>query len=280
MNFMNQEARVDESFGSRKFSVTMEGRIKDYEKNILCRSSCPDTLPMYFLSENGLEKAYYDFTDYLQLNDYVKKYQVPDEGVRKDFNSVRAALDIAARVLVNLKDMESYLLFPERTAIDPDLIFVNPADGEIRFAYYPEEKSGLSLQAKVLRLIDTMNESFANTEAAVYFQRFKEQVVMNNPGLDGMIRNLGILQREASYAYWNPEELRRPYEGSARLNLEKEEGPHNKRSWRKQAAIHGFLALSLAGIFAAGILDTFQFAGLLLLAAAGDLTIVRRIRCY
>ncbi len=279
MNFMNQEARVDESFGRRKFSVTMEERIKDYEKKILCRSCCPDTLPMFFLSENGLEKAYYDFTDYLQLNDYIKKLRV-SEGVRKDFNPVRAALDLTARVLVNLKDMESYLLFPERAAIDPDLIFVNPAGGAIRFAYYPEEKPGLGLQEKILRLIDTMNESFDNTEATVYFQRFKEQVVMNNPGLDGMIRNLGILQREASYVYWNPNELRRPFEGSARSNLEKEEGPHNKKSWRKLAAIHGVLALSLAGIFAAGILDILQFAGLLFVAAAGDLLIVRRIRSY
>ncbi len=268
---------MDESFGRRKFCISMENIIKGYERKMLCRSECPNILPMYFQSEDGEEKAYYDFTGFLPLEDYVKKNLASAENVRKDHGQVRFALDILSRVLSNLMDMENYLLCAGRAAIGLDVIFIDPANGEVRFAYYPEGKSEVNLQTRILRLIDTMCELFNSAEAVAYFWNFKEQIILNNLGLSGMIRSLSNMQREVSYVYWNPDELRKDRENSASPSHERGETDRLERSWHRPAAIQVLLGLALVGVFVAGALDHVQFAGLVMLAAGGDFMLIRKL---
>ncbi len=282
IKFLSKEVFLEESAGKRKIFLIMEEKIMGFEKRMLCDSGCPFTLPMHFISEGETEKVYYDFTGFIQLEEYIKRITTTDRSDRESQKTIFDALDVMTKILECLKGMESYLLFPERISIHPDLIFINLNDGRIAFAFYPNEKMDMPLQSRVIEMVDAINGLYGDVEAEQFLEKFKDYIYMKNPGLDGMIGNLGILQREVSYIFWNTKNFRREEEKEFIDGREHADKPLTAvlkaPASLKTIAIQAFLGVGLLTVFLSGILEMMNFAGLFVIVAGVDLLIMRTLR--
>jgi len=281
INFLSKEVFIEESAGKRKIFLIVEERIREYEKRMLCDSDCPFTLPMHFISENETEKVYYDFTGFIQLEEYIKRKTTTDSSDRESQKARFDVLDILTKILECLKGMESYLFFPERISIHPDLIFLNLNDGRIAFAFYPNEKIDMPLQGRVIEMVDTINGFYGDVEAEQFLKKFKDYIYMKNPGLDGMIGNLGILQREVSYIFWNTKNFRGEEDKEIIDDKEHADKPSaavlKKPAPQKTIMIQVLIGVALLSVFLSGILEIVSFAGLVVIAAGVDFLIMRTL---
>lgn len=203
------EAQIEESGGRRKFCMVVEGRIREYEKRMICGSDCPYALPMHFITEGETEKAYYDFTGYLQIEDHIKRQVLDDPSVMGNQSLISGALEILSGILGCLKGLELYLIFPERISIHPDLIFIDSNCSRAVLAFYPGKNPEAPLQSRIISLLDEMGVMYRNAEVDQYFKKLKDFILAKNPGLDGMIAFLGTMQREVSYIYWHSADFRK-----------------------------------------------------------------------
>jgi len=281
IKFLSKEVFLEESAGKRKIFLIMEEKILEYEKRMLCDSDCPFTLPMHFITEGEIEKVYYDFTGFIQLEEYIKRKITTDRLDRVSQKTIFDALDVMTKILECLKGMESYLLFPERISIHPDLIFINLNDGRIAFVFYPNEKMDMPLQSRVVEMVDALNELYGDVEAEQFLKKFKDYIYLKNPGLDGMIGNLGILQREVSYIFWNTKNFRREEEKEFiedREHADKSVAAVLRApSFIKTIAFQAFLGVGLVAVFLSGLLELVNFVGLFVIVAGVDFWIMRTL---
>lgn len=282
MKFISKEVFLEESAGKRKIFLIMEEKIMEYEKRMLSDSDCPYTLQMHFISDEGAEKVYYDFTGFIQLEEYIKRKTTTDISERESQKMIFDALDIMTKILECLKGMESYLIFPERISIHPDLIFVNLNDGRIAFAFYPNDSKDTPLQGRVIEMIDTISGLYDDVEAALFLEKCKNYIYLKNPGLDGMIGNLGMLQREVSYIFWNTKNFRGEVD---KESIDSGEPADKSLSslFKKPALLQTIVIQALIGaalfmVFLSGRLEIVNFAGLIVIAAALDMLIIRTLR--
>lgn len=281
IKFLSKNVFLEESAGKRRIFLIMDERIMEYEKRMLCDSGCPFTLPMHFISDEESMKAYYDFTGYIQLEEYIKRKTFIDVSDRESQKSLFDALDVLTKILECLKGMESYLLFPERISIHPDLIFIDLSKKCLAFAFYPNEMMDKPLQSRIIDIVDAINGLYGEVEVEQFLEKFKDYIYKKNPGLDGMIGNLGILQREVSYIFWNTKNFRGEEEKVPNDGKEYTEKPLTavlkKPSSKQIIVIQAFFGVALLAVFLSGILDIVNFAGLMVIAAAVDLLIMRTL---
>jgi len=296
IKFLSKEVFIEESAGKRKILLIMEEKIRGYEKRMLCDSGCPYTLPMHFISDEGTMKVYYDFTGYVQLEEYIKRKKNTDLSDRESQKTIFDALDVLSKVLGCLKGMESYLIYPERISIHPDVIFINLNSEQIALAFYPNDNTNLTLQYRIIALIDDVNGLCNDHETELYLKKFKDFIFMKNPGLDGMIGNLGMLQREVSYIFCNTKSFRRMEDketfseyrgtkGSLKESIESRKPSEKllsaifkKPAYLKAIAIQVIFGAVLTAVFLSGILEILNFAGLAVIATGVDLWIMRALR--
>lgn len=282
IKFLSKEVFIEESAGKRKIFLIMEEKIREYEKRMISDSGCPFTLPMHFISDDETRKVYYDFTGFIQLEEYIKRKATTVRSDRESEKTIFDALDVLTKILECLKGMESYLFFPERISIHPDSIFINLNDGRIAFAFYPNEKMEMPLQSRVIEIVDAINGLYGDVETEQFLEKFKDYIYMKNPGLDGMIGNLGILQREVSYIFWNTKNFRGGEEKESIDNREHADKPLTsvlKRPAPLQTiVIQALIGVVLFVVFLSGILEIVNFAGLIVIAAGVDMLIMRTLR--
>lgn len=281
ITIITQQGEVEESAGKRKFCLTLDKNLMDYEKRMLCESGCPYTLPMHFISDEGKDRAFYDFTGFVQLEEYIKRKHSFEAGDRENGRPVSDILNLLSGILECLKGMERYLFYPERYSIHPDTIFVELDHGQVTVAFFPNDEPELTLQARILLLIDRINEICRDDDTDKYLNKLKEAIYSRNPGLDGMTGILGTIQRDVSYIYWSTSSFRRT-EVSETPEKEDDE-KRTALSWkktvrRKSAAIQAVFAAVLAAVLLLGKLDAVNFAGLAILAAGLDIWIMRKLR--
>ena len=281
INFLSKDVFLEESAGKRKILLVMDENIMDFEKRMLCDSDCPFTLPMHFISDEESMKAYYDFTGYIQLEEYIKRNKVSDSTNRESQNTIFDALDVLNKILECLKGMEEYLLFTERISIHTDLVFIDLCNKHLAFAFYPNEMIGKPLQSRIIDIVDSINGLYGDVEAEQFLEKFKDYIYKRNPGLDGMIGNLGILQREASYIYWNTKNFRgveEPESNDGREYTDKPLTVLKKSPSMKIIVIQALIGAALLAVFLSGILEIVKLAGLTVITAAVDLMIIRMLR--
>lgn len=286
ISFIDQSGQVEETAGKRKFFLIPESKIMEFEKRMLSESGCPYTLPMHFISDEGREIAYYDFTGFVQMEEYIKRKIALKAGERDGGKPAGDMLKLLSGILECLRGMERYLLSPERCAVHPDAIFVEPGTGQVSFAFYPGGGQGLTLRERIFFLIDRMSELCHDEVAGGYLHRVKSEIGDQNPGLDGMISVLGAAQREVGYIYWNTASFRKEEgNGSPMKNdVGDQAAPVRKKSaftkagvFPKIIAIQAVFAALLAAAFLTGRLDAASFAGLAIIAAGADAGILHRI---
>ena len=299
MRFISKEARIEDSAGRRKFRLALDNRLKEYEKGMLCRSRCPHILPMHVLNEDGEERAYYDFTGTVPLTEYLRRLASCSASGMENKKAVGDALDALSGILGCIKGMENHLVFPERIAVHPDAVFVDPDNGKIFLAFYPLEDPETTFQSRILSLVDAMKEVWRDPETAQYFEKFREYIQMRNPGLDGMIAMLDTLRREVGYIYWNSGCFREPgdKEPGADHGLNERTTDAGRFTYKQNGmkqgtgknrdskrALIGLVALQavFAACFAAAFLsdafDIVNLAGMAVIAAAIDLSILRKLQ--
>lgn len=275
IRIISAEGQIEESAGRRRFCLIPDGMFMNYEKKMLCCSGCPHTLPMYFLSIDGTETVYYDFTGLIRLEDHIKRRSDDDLPGRE--NQIYDALDVLSKILESIKGMESYMLFPERFSIHPDTIFLHP-DGRAAFAFFPNENPDMTLQDRIIALIENLIRLYRNADTEQYLSKYKDLIHTKNPGLDGMISILGTLKREVSYIYWNTKNFRR-LEGNESFPEYEKTGWNRKeeKAFMKPLAVQAGFAAGLTAVYLSGTLEFTSFAGLAVLTAGADLWIMRKL---
>lgn len=281
-NLISWKAQVDESSGRRKFCLVPEEKIREYEKRMLRGSGCPYALPMVFLSEDGEEKACYDFTGFILLAEYIKRETQDCRPASESKRPVFGVLDLLSGILDCIKGLECYLIFPERISIHPDLIFINADNGKVSFGFYPNDKPEEALQNRLVALIGEMNDLYRDQEAELYLNKLTDFIHMKNPGLDGIIALLGTMQREISYIYWYSGNFRKTeekasYDGERTERNKKHTRLFHGRETVKAIAIQAVFGVGLAAAFLSGTLDPVNFAGLAIIAAGADLWLMRKL---
>jgi hypothetical protein len=286
-NIMMMQEQIEETAGKRHIRLIPDERFREFEKRMLCDSSCPYTLPMHFMADHGNDTVFYDFTGHIQLTDYIKSEKTFDSDAKDRGNGkmVCETLKLLIGIMECVKGMERYLLFSERYSLHSDFIFVNSDSKKPAIAFYPVVQSNKTLQQKIQELIDALT-CCGDDDTGKYLNQFKQTIDFKNPGLDGMISLAGKLCRDAGYIYWNPDSLR---SADPTISTEKEEcgkemrkvavkKPLKRLNSLKYLAIQGIIAALLTFVFFSGYFDCSGFAGLAIIAVGVDLWIVRRLR--
>jgi len=280
---------IEESAGRRRFCLVMNAALHDYEKRMLCDSRCPYTLPMHFITIEGTESAYYDFTGFLQLEEYIKRNRKNEFQKEYNHKPVCAALELLARILDTMKGMESYLLFPERFLIHPDTIFVH-SNGHVSIACCKNETPESDLQGRIIALVENLIGLYQDHDAEQYLIKYKEMIRIKNPGLDGMISILESLKREVNYIYWNAKNFRKEDSNICLEydSMERNQNTTDRNGHRfplKQAArnnkLIAFQVLIIAVLIAIFLFSTIElstFAGISAITAGADLWLMRKLR--
>lgn len=274
IQFISLAGKIEESAGRRKFYLISEKRFLEYEKRMLCDSDCPYTLPMYCLTEEGKETEYYDFTEYIQARDYITKATSTPR--REDRKLIVNALSLLSSILETMKGMENYMLFPERYSNHLDTIFIHLSTEKVAFAYYPNDQMEQTLQNRIIQMIVTLKDLYCDEETDQYLVKFIELIDHKNPGLDGMISMLGMMQREVSYIYWNAKDMRRREDSQALAIDEVRSAQSIKHVRWKIYLVQGFFGAGLFAVFLTKRLDFASFAGLTMMAAGLDLWLMKR----
>ena len=293
---VSKEGQIVEAAGKRKFCLQFnESDILKYEKKMLGESGCPYTLPMHFLSGDGITKAWHDHTGYIQLKEQISKVSC-NISERENQRPVCDALDVLSKILKCLREAEDYFILHDRISVNPDTVFVNPESGSVSLAFYPNEAPELTLRERLLAMMDTIGAWYQNEEVDRYIARFQNVIHEKNPGLDGMIRILGTIQRDLNYIYCNSGCLREPATpddadtGAPTLKRgERTEtfrpsgaskfwGGKLKEAPLKLILMQSVFILIPAGLFLSGLLSGTDLAGLAVIAAGVDLWLLKRLR--
>lgn len=288
----SKKAQIEELSGRRKFYLEYDkSSFFEYEKRMLSDSECPHTLPMHFLSEEGKETAYYDFTEFIQLEEYIRRKSYPDDLEIEYQALLHDALDILSRILQCLKGLDEYLLSPNRISLESDTIFISLNNDNINLVFIPNRNNGLPLQGKIIALIETIRCFYHHSEVEQCIERFIELIYQKNLGLDGMIATLGNIQREVGYIYWNKKDFRKVEVSEPILEERKNQDAAErcgndvlkesffikKPNWLIALVMQSILVAGLLIIFYSRILEITDFAGLLIIAAGADLWLMKSL---
>lgn len=279
IDFVSMAGWIEESAGRRRFQILMESDIREYEKKMLCSGECRYAIPMHFIVEDHALKAVYDFTGFMQLKEYVRRKIQSDTSSRESHKPVADVLQILSGILECVKGMENYLILPERITVHPDVIFIDLNTGRAALAFCPNESPELTLQSRIIGLIRDLSGLLRSDEADQYLNKIEDFIITKNPGLDGMLSFLGSMEREVSYIFWNTKNFRRIEEQETVPSHD--QVTHNRMRYGfrfKTAAIQLILGTGLLAVFLSGKLSMINFIGLVIIAGAMDLMILRKMK--
>lgn len=289
------EGQIEESGGRRKFIIPMEKKIMYFEKRMLYDGECPYILPIRFLNKNGKEEIYYDFTGYIQLKEYIKNITINEISAAAGNNAVCSALNVISGILTCIKGLENYLIFSDRITIHTDFVFIHPDAGLVLMAFYPNDCHDLTLQSRIIMMIEDLVLLYRTDEVTQYLLVLKDFIERKNPGLDGIRGYLGMMQREISYAFGSNKDFRREenkegiceHEQIENNNTSNVNAPGTNFSERtrflsnkkimKSMYLQLILVTGLAVLYMSGIFDAMEFIGLVVLAAGADLWLIRKL---
>ena len=294
----SKTGQIEDFFGRRCFCLTFESQdILDYEKKILSTEGTPYTLAMNFIVNEGKIKAFYDFTGRIQITDYIHRKKEEMNAANDGNCAVQNFLKILLCILNGLKGIEDHLIFSNRMLLEMGALFIDPNTENVVFAYLPEDTTNdsQSLQCKLFFMFDRLAEEYEEQEVRSCLQRFKEMVLRNNLGLEGMINSAGILLREISYITWSNQDFRRvelnqEHDTSESGEIGSKEHKHDKIqylmmivSWkenRKIMILQGVIVIMLCMLYRSGWFHITDFIGFCVITTGVDLWMVRSLKLY
>ena len=288
------EDQFEESAGRRRFYLIFdESSFYEYERRMLKESGCPYTLPMNFLYDEDKVKAYYDFTEFIILDEYINRKISSIVSERKNQLLLSDSLKVVTNIICSLKGMENYLLFPDRMEIEIGSIFIHYESSKVAFSFIPGIEHEPSLQSRIIQITEEIKHLYNHLETDQYFEKFINMINSKNLGLDGMINTLGEFQREISYIYWESKDFRAVEERELHIThttIEVEEGRKDKENSSYKTRINLKMQMPLkplilqiafivclAAVYFSGALEIESFAGLTLLVVGIDLWLMRKL---
>ncbi|MBR0596370.1 DUF6382 domain-containing protein [Sinanaerobacter chloroacetimidivorans] len=284
----NITCKIEEILGKRRFCLEKgQSGLLEFEKKMLMLHSCPYILPVNMLQVDGFDQVYYDFTGYLTVEEYVCRFKnkIP---ARDKHLYVEDSIKIIANLLRSLKGAELYLLSTDRIPLLTETIFVNLKTREVAFAFIPSLTGQNPFQSRIVGLIENMEALYGEETLGSHFSIMKERIYDSNPGLDGMLRIIGMIQRESGYIEWTNDVFRKdePVESteewkesnSSSIQKKNTEGSRLGKNKSKLILIQVVIFIILSGIYLSGLLDTVDFYGFSAITTGVDLWLVRSIQ--
>jgi len=282
--------QIEESYGRRRFFVSLDSSgILEYEKRILAEGT-HYTLPMNFLEAEGKETVSYDYTGFMQMEEYIKYRQISQHSGRNESNMINDFLKMISNIMDGLKGLEDYLISCDRMSVTKETVFIDPNYGTIAFAFIPAGISLQPLQSRLILLIEQMNIAYNEPELSPYVKRLKDTILQNNMGLDGMIGSIGMIQREVSYIQWSNTDFRIG-EDEQKQNLISNEVKastdiHGVKSLfkdltgerKKFVLVQAAIIVTLILLYFSGIFHITDYIGFCVIAAGVDLWLVKSVQ--
>lgn len=132
-----------------------EGRIREFEKNVLALDTSGYFMPMSFVGFENKEYVTYDCSGYIPVS-------------RWNMMHTELMLEIIERVILILSHSGEYLILPERITLNENTVFYNRENREVKIAYIPNENNdaGKNIMMFLMSMKDKIpeNERFVITK--------------------------------------------------------------------------------------------------------------------
>lgn len=158
------------------------GMIKEYEKEIFTSGECPFFLPMAFVKEGERDKVIYNYSGCIPFS------KVEQWGTVE----VLCYLENAIELLVISAD---YLIKPEKININCNTLYKDMFSETLKIAYIPC-KNEITIMQQLKNLIEEIKEMCITKELYAYLLKM-ENCLLQNPSLKDVIKQIGLLKREA-----------------------------------------------------------------------------------
>jgi len=174
---------------NREFRIRIEeDTLADYEKVMLTSGECSFFMPMSFVGENGSEVACYDCSGFAPLSTY-------------RIDKTEDALYIIECVLLILGKSVEYLITPSKITINTDTVFYNKESGEVKIAYIPQKKEGMSLRKNIVSFIGQLKND-VHDGYEKYLVEAARVILYKNYFVREMVNKVGMFKRQL-YAQQN-----------------------------------------------------------------------------
>ncbi len=121
--------------------------IPGYQYTILTNEICPGLLPMRFVREDGILKAYFQWAGYVQIGTLYRRWD--EEGK----NIALESMGLLGSIIQALLSIENYLFISEGYILSADKIFTHPISGQVKLAFVPSQESQPSFSSRLKQLI-------------------------------------------------------------------------------------------------------------------------------
>ncbi|MBQ8306706.1 MAG: FHA domain-containing protein [Blautia sp.] len=113
-----------------------------YQVRMLTGGHIPSILPCRIQGVDGSFLYYYDITSRQSLDTIYEGKKLQDTDLQLLFSGISMVLE----------EMEEYLMDPGKLLLSPEFVFVDPAPGQVRFLWFPEQEG--DLQKEFLELTE------------------------------------------------------------------------------------------------------------------------------
>lgn len=172
------------------FAVLWEaGMAADYIKEILQTGGCSCYLPVRFLKQDGIVKAYYDDTGFLPLEKCIRTAKRRGESV------LRFSIKLLRQLAEGEEEAENWLLFRNGIRYRMDSIFYCEGTGQTAMAYIPAGVKR-SFPQRVCLLAEELQENYPDAGLEILTQRLEEEFRKGASGSKALLRLFSGWERE------------------------------------------------------------------------------------
>lgn len=206
LNLQGYEIHTEMISGKKKFVLEVEPlELHPFERKFLGAQVCKSMLPMNFLKMDNKELIYYDFTGLMGIKNYIASCnhygKTEDRRLSAGGEDVKLALTLLANMLLAVRSAEDCLLFLERYYFSGEIVFIDPETQEVKLAYLPERNVLTSIEQKIMKGMDSLEQAFHNADVTEVMAQLKKYIINNNLGIEGIIREVGKRKRKLVRAY-------------------------------------------------------------------------------
>ncbi len=260
-------------------------KLFNHQTEIICQNPNSAFLPFHIRRENDNVSIYYDITSKISLLQYLE---------RKALNK-KELLDLLKSIVKGLIMHSNYLLDLSSYVIDPNLIYVNPASAEISFVYIPTpgHRDTMKVLGTFIKDIVVNAANIDYSENDNYIQRLLNCLKTGLSSLADFNRLLTDLKDNSGlYSFKETVENEEPQinrEQTVSISTPVSDGSADKRIGKsvKKIKMQGLVIFQIfvvitvvsACLFMASkkIGDRMSIAGVLIIAAAADVLITKRM---
>ena len=178
-------------YGENTFAIEYEvGKIKEFEKKILAQNLCSSFLLMSFVSFEQVERANYNCSGYIPLENY-------------EFENSKDMVELLEKCVFVLINSCGHLMNPRKYELKVQTVFYSTIKKEIRIAYVPKIEPQENASQTFIEFLNSLesqinhmgSESNQN-EMCKYLQEITSSIENKNISLFDIVNLLGEIKQE------------------------------------------------------------------------------------